>query len=108
MLALPGCERIGRASVRLGDPAGALRYAGQLEFALEPAWRGRGLGLRTLGLLLKLARRLALAEVWATTSPGNAAAQRTLERLGARLHDRLALPEHAGGGERLRYRIALR
>jgi predicted acetyltransferase len=82
---------------------------GHIGYSVVPWQRGRGAATRALALLL---RRLpdedaALGHVTITTDPDNIASQRVILANGGVLLERFVQPVAFGGGEGLRYRIAL-
>jgi tagatose 1,6-diphosphate aldolase len=76
-------EYVGRIRLRVGWNDDIIKYAGQIGYAVEPAFRGRRYAERACRLLLPLARRHGLDSLWITCQPDNIASRRTLERLGA-------------------------
>ncbi|WP_053096210.1 GNAT family N-acetyltransferase [Frateuria defendens] len=68
---------IGRLYVHRGE-----REAVLVDIALRPAWRGRGIGRRLIGLVQAATRQAGLAALALHVELGNAAAQRLYERLG--------------------------
>jgi predicted acetyltransferase len=80
-------QHIGHIRLRVGWNDDVIKYAGQIGYAVEPAFRGRRYAERACRLILPLARRHGLEQLWITCQPDNVASRRTLERLGA---------EHAG------------
>ena len=82
---------------------------GHLGYAVVPWQRGRGAATRALALLLAdlPAEDAALDHVTVTTDADNLASQRVVEANGGVLVDHFTQPAAFGGGEGLRYRIAL-
>jgi predicted acetyltransferase len=80
---------------------------GHIGYAVVPWKRERGYATRALALLLPLAAEEGLPYVELTTDAGNAASQRVIESNGGVLVERFAKPAAFGGGEGLRFRIAL-
>jgi predicted acetyltransferase len=82
---------------------------GHIGYAVLPWQCGRGAATRALALLLaKLpAEDAALDSVTITTDPDNIASQRVIVANGGVLVERFTLPAAFGGGEGLRFRIAL-
>ena len=102
----------GGINLRLGRTPNLLRYIGHVGYNVYPAARGRHLAERAARLLLPLARRHGMAELWITCNPDNAASHRTIQRLGGRYVDTVDLPrthELYARGERqkCRYRVEL-
>jgi predicted acetyltransferase len=77
-------QYVGRIRLSVGWNDDVVRYAGQIGYAVEPDHRGRRYAERACRLILPLARRHGMDELWITCQPDNAASRRTLERLGAR------------------------
>jgi predicted acetyltransferase len=82
---------------------------GHIGYSVVPWQRGRGAATRALALLLRRlpAEDTALDHVTITTDPDNLASQRVIEANGGLLLERFIQPAAFGGGEGLRYRIAL-
>ena len=102
--------RAGTISLRVGCDDRLVLYAGQIGFAVEPAFRGRHLAEHATRLLLPLARQHGLQPLWITCNPANAASRRTLERLGAVYVETVPLPEDydsyaEGEREKCRFRL---
>ena len=76
-------QYIGRIRLRVGWNEDIIKYAGHVGYAVEPEFRGRRYAERACRLILPLARRHGLEQVWITCQPENVASRRTLERLGA-------------------------
>jgi predicted acetyltransferase len=80
---------------------------GHVGYAIVPWKRGQGHATRALGLLLPEIRRRGLDYIDVTTDPDNIASQRVVLACGGQFIARTAKPAFYGGGETLRYRIAL-
>jgi predicted acetyltransferase len=76
-------QYMGRIRLRVGWNDEIIRYAGQVGYAVEPAFRGRHFAERACRMILPLARRHGMERLWITCQPDNVASRRTLERLGA-------------------------
>lgn len=105
-------RKAGTISLRVGTADRLLRYAGQVGFMVEPAWRGRGFATRATRLLLPLARAHGLSPLWLTCVPDNLASRRAIERLGAVHVETVPLPPDyeayaRGEREKRRYRLDL-
>ena len=105
-------EQMGRLWLRPGWRGGQLFYGGNVGYAVEPRFRGRRYSARACRLVLPLAKRCGLAELWMTCTPENIASCRTCEILGAELVETVDVPpgnEVLRHGERRmrRYRIRL-
>lgn len=101
----------GGVSLRVGDHADLRMYLGHVGYHVFPPARGRRYAERAVRLLLPLARRHGMTELWITTNPDNVASRRTCERLGARLIEVVDLPPHNilfQRGERRKCRYLLR
>lgn len=80
---------------------------GHIGYAVTPWKQGLGHATRALALLLPEVKARGLRWVELTTDPDNIASQRVIENNGGELVERFAKPEAYGGGEGLRWRIAL-
>lgn len=80
---------------------------GHIGYAVVPWKRGRGYATHALRALLPLAREVGLRHVDLTTDPENIVSQRVMLAAGAVLVERFIKPAQFGGGDGLRYRIAL-
>ena len=80
---------------------------GHIGFAVVPWKRRQGAATRALALILEEPRRLGLPFVEITTTPDNIGSQRVIEANGGMLVERFEKAAAFGGGETLRYRIAL-
>jgi predicted acetyltransferase len=101
---------VGTISLRPGHWFHLTHLAGQAGFVVEPPFRGRGLAGAALALLLPHARAAGLVTLWLTTTEANAASRRVLERAGAALVERVAIPPDYPSfaqGERAKLRYAL-
>jgi predicted acetyltransferase len=78
-----GGEYLGRIRLRVGWNDEVIRYAGHIGYAVEPAHRGHHYAERACRLIVPLAKRHGMTELWLTCQPDNIASRRTLERLGA-------------------------
>lgn len=79
----PGGEDMGRISLRVGWSDDAIRYAGHVGYAVEPAYRGHHLAERACRVIVPLAKRHGMMSLWITCQPDNGPSRRTLQRLGA-------------------------
>lgn len=103
---------VGRIELRLGQTRALIHYAGQLDFEVYPAYRGRRYAVRACKLLLPLAHYHKFKTLWITCDPENMAARRTCELLGAKLVEIVDLPKDLdmykkGARQRCRYRLDL-
>jgi tagatose 1,6-diphosphate aldolase len=102
-------EPIGRVSLRIGTTDNCARYAGQIGYAVDEPHRGQHYAERGVRLVLPLARRHGLTELWITSNPDNAASRRTLDRLGAAYVETVETPaDYPGEGKwKCRYCLPL-
>lgn len=77
-----GGEYMGRIRLRVGWNEDVIRYAGHVGYAVEPAHRGHHYAERACRLVIPLAKRHGMTELWITCQPDNLSSRRTLERLG--------------------------
>jgi predicted acetyltransferase len=82
----------GRIRLRVGWNDDIIKYAGQIGYAVEPEFRGRRFAARACRLILPLANRHGLENLWITCQPDNIASRRTLEWLGAQYAGTLDVP----------------
>ncbi|MGE5611779.1 MAG: GNAT family N-acetyltransferase, partial [Bacillota bacterium] len=82
---------MGHVSFRIGDHWN-IKYAGQIGYVVEEAFRGHRYAERSSRLLLPFVRRHGLEEIWITCGPDNLASRRTLEGLGAELVEIVDVP----------------
>ena len=80
---------------------------GHIGYAVTPWKEGRGYATRALALVLLDARTRGLEWVELTTEPDNIPSQKVITNNGGVLRGREAKPDAYGGGELLRWRIAL-
>ena len=80
---------------------------GHIGFAVVPWRRRQGVATRALALMLDEPRRVGMPFVEITTTPDNIASRRVIEANGGIFVERFDRPEAFGGGEALRFRIAL-
>ena len=78
-LQLHSGQYVGRIRLRVGWNDDIIKYAGQIGYAVEPAFRGRRYAERACRLILPLAVRHGLEHLWITCQPDNLASWRTLE-----------------------------
>ena len=83
---------IGRVSLRIGSEE-QLKYSGHIGYQIDPDYRGHHYSERAARLVLPIARRHGLNEVWITCNPDNPASQQTIERLGAKYIETVDVPE---------------
>ncbi|MBX3177223.1 MAG: GNAT family N-acetyltransferase [Candidatus Hydrogenedentes bacterium] len=80
----------GHINLRVGD-AERVRYVGHVGFMVDPAHRGHGYARQACLALAPCVRRF-MASALLTCDPDNAASRQTIERLGARFLDEVAIP----------------
>ncbi|MGA2133443.1 MAG: GNAT family N-acetyltransferase [Bryobacteraceae bacterium] len=105
-------RRAGEIQLRIGDTEHLRLYGGQVGYGVRAAHRGKHFAARALRLLLPLARRHGLAELWITCNPDNLASRRTCEIAGAAFVEIVDLPSHVdlyleGERQKCRYRLSL-
>ena len=88
----PPVTIVGGLGLRIGTNAEIERYSGNIGYHVYPPARGRHFAERACRLVLPLARRHGMRQLWITCNPDNAASRRTCERLGARLIDTIPIP----------------
>jgi predicted acetyltransferase len=104
--------RAGEIHLRLGDTEDLRMYSGQIGYGVRPQFRGRRFAARALRLLVPLARRHGLTELWVTCNPENIASRRTCEIAGAAFVEIVNLPPNVnvyleGAQQKCRYRLDL-
>ena len=82
----------GTLSLRIGHDADLLRHWGHVGYGVFPPARGWRYAERGVRLVMPLAKRHGLRELWITTNPDNLASRRTCERLGATLAETVDVP----------------
>jgi tagatose 1,6-diphosphate aldolase len=78
-------EAVGQINLRVGTSEDIQRYAGNVGYKIDPAYRGRRMAERAVRLILPVARGHGMTELWICCRPDNTASRRTCERLGAEL-----------------------
>ena len=106
-------ERTGEIHLRIGNTAHMRLYGGHVAYGVRQEYRGRHFAARALRLLIPLARRHCLHELWITCNPDNIASRRTCELSGAEFVEIVDLPEHTdmyqeGERQKCRYRLDLK
>jgi RimJ/RimL family protein N-acetyltransferase len=102
----------GTISLRTSNDANTRLYYGHVGYHVFPPARGRRYAERSVRLLLPLARRHGMNELWITTNPENTPSRRTCERLGCELVEIVELPpghplRERGERRKCRYRLPL-
>ena len=90
-----------------GTPALPPHVLGHIGFAVVPWQQRRGIATRALALMLEEPRRLGLPHIEITTTPDNLASRRVIEANGGALVEHFEKEAAYGGGDALRFRIAL-
>ncbi|OYW21156.1 MAG: hypothetical protein B7Z52_01260 [Burkholderiales bacterium 12-64-5] len=90
-----------------GTPALPPHVLGHVGYNIVPARRGQGVARRALARLLPEAAAHGLPWVELTTDPANRASQRVILGCGGVLVERFTKPAEHGGGEGLRFRLAV-
>ena len=103
---------MGQIELRVGDRPRVRLYGGHIGYAVKPAHRGHHFAARSCRLLLPLARRHGLREIWITCDPDNLPSRRTCELAGATFVEIVNLPKDSdmyqeGSRQKCRYRIRL-
>lgn len=111
---LPGHRGpVGIVELRVGDTEHLRQYAGHLGYRVTPSHRGNRYAVRACRLILPLARRHGLRELWITCNPDNLASRRTCELLGAELVEIVDVPAddeiyERGDRQKCRYLLSFR
>src|SRR5438067_8794678 len=64
-------RRAGEIHLRIGDTEHMRLYGGHVAYGVRPEFRGNHFAARALRLLIPLARRHRLSELWITCNPEN-------------------------------------
>ncbi len=104
--------RAGEIHLRIGDTEHLRLYGGHVAYGVRPEYRGHHFAGRALLLVIPLARRHGLSELWITCNPENAASRKTCEFAGADFVEIVDLPPHTdmyqeGERQKCRYRLDL-
>ena len=102
----------GGIGLRIGQSPNLQLYLGHIGYHVYPPARGRHYAERACRLLLPLARRHGLTELWITCNPDNTPSRRTCQRLGADYMGTVNLPKShnlwdRGERQKCRYRLRL-
>ena len=84
---------VGRVTLRVTDDAELELVFGHVGYRVDEDHRGHGYAARAVRLLLPLARRHGLRQLWATCAPENLPSRRTLQRVGFLLEEEVFVPE---------------
>jgi predicted acetyltransferase len=106
-------DRAGEIRLRIGDTEHLRLYCGHVGYRVSPEFRGRHYAEHSLRLVMPLARRHGLDELWITCNPDNAASRLTAVRAGAEFIEIVDLPprldmHEKGDRQKCRYRLDLR
>jgi tagatose 1,6-diphosphate aldolase len=85
-------RRAGEIHLRVGNTDHMRLYGGHVAYGVRPEFRGNHFAARALRLLMPLARRHGLSELWITCNPENVASRRTCELVGAELIEIVDMP----------------
>jgi predicted acetyltransferase len=110
MQRVPDGARMGGISLRVGDTEHII-YVGHIGYGVAESYRGHHYAARATRLLIPLARRHGMAELWITTDPDNYASQRSCELAGAEYVETVVVPPYDslyGRGDRLKLRYRLK
>ncbi len=107
-----GEKIVGAIKLRIGDNDDLRMFSGQIGYNVRDEFRGHRYAARSCVLLLPLARRHGMRELWITCDENNCASRRTCELAGATWVEIVDLPPYhdlyrRGGRRSCRYRIAL-
>jgi len=97
---------VGHINFRVGESDHVRLYAGHIGFQIKPVYQGRGFAGKACQALAPLAWQ-HYDHVILTADPGNVASIRTIEKLGARFENEIAVPPsdpQFGGGSRSKRR----
>lgn len=84
---------VGHLNLRVGETEHLRLVAGHIGYEVRPEHRGHGYAYQACQALAPFARLLR-PETILTADPDNTPSLRTIERLGARLLDEVAIPPH--------------
>jgi len=108
----PPFSIVGGIGLRVGDTDDLRMYLGHIGYHVHAPARGRHFAARSVRLLLPLAKRHGLRELWITSNPENVASRRSIERAGGTYVHTVQLPPNhplalGGEPEKCRYRFDL-
>jgi predicted acetyltransferase len=106
-------HRAGEIHLRIGNTDNMRLYGGHIAYGVNPEYRGRRFAARAVRLIVPLAVRHGLSELWITCNPDNIASRRTCEAAGAEFVGIVDLPPEIdmyreGERRKCRYRLTLR
>jgi predicted acetyltransferase len=108
----PPAPMAGTLGLRIGTSDDLRLYLGNVGYNVYPVSRGNHYAERAVRLVLPLAQRHGMRELWITCNPDNIASRKTCERLGAEMIDVVTVPSdhllyQRGDREKCRYRLVL-
>jgi predicted acetyltransferase len=103
-------DRAGEIHLRIGNTEHMRLYGGHVAYGVRPPYRGSRFAARALRLIVPLAARHGLSELWITCNPENLASRRTCEVAGADFVEIVDLPPETdmyqeGERQKCRYRL---
>lgn len=106
-----GCHA-GLVQLRFADTEELLFYGGHIGFGVDERFRGRRYAARSVKLLLPVAKRAGMAELWITCDPDNVASQKSILLAGGEFAESVDIPEYSpsypkGRRVAMRYRFDL-
>lgn len=90
----PLLEIAGGVGLRIGNTPDIELYYGHVGYHVFPAARGRHYAQRAVQLVLPLARRHGIRDLWITCNPENTPSRRTCELLGGQLVETIPIPSN--------------
>lgn len=104
-------EKMGNIRLRVGFNEN-IKYGGNIGYEVDEKFRGHKYAARAVKLLLPLAKKHGLSEVWLTCNPENAPSRRTIEIAGGQFVEVLDLPPDndeykLGHKQKSRYRLEI-
>lgn len=105
-------NRVGEIYLRIGNTDHMRLYGGHIAYGIRPEYRGRRFAARAVRLVVPLAIRHGMSELWITCNPENIASRRTCEAAGAVFVEIVDLPSDTdmyqeGERQKCRYRLHL-
>ena len=86
-------QKAGAIRLRLSNEKNILLYAGHIGYNVDEAYRGHHYAAYACLDLKPIALQRGFTELWITCDPDNWPSRRTCERIGAKLVERINLPE---------------
>ncbi len=105
-------NRVGEIHLRIGNTGHMRLYGGHIAYGVRPEYRGNHFAERAVRLVVPLAIRHGMVELWITCNPENTASRRTCELAGAEFMGIVDLPPDTdmyqeGERRKCRYRLSL-